>query len=237
MRLYLFDIDGTLIHAHGAGRIALGKAFAEVYGTAGAVDSYDTRGKTDPLIVVEVMRAAGIPEAIIHDRLPRFFATYARHLDAVIDDGHPVRVLPGVPDLVRALSQRPDALVGLLTGNTESGARAKLRPTGLLPYFRVGAYGSDDPVRRRLPAIARDRAQALTGRPFSFADLWVIGDTPLDIDCARACGAVAVAVASGQHPIEELAPHAPDLLFRDFSDVEAALTALTSARLPARGEL
>jgi phosphoglycolate phosphatase-like HAD superfamily hydrolase len=237
MRLYLFDIDGTLIHAHGAGRVALGRALAEVYGTAGAVDSYDTRGKTDPLIVVEVMRRAGIPEEVIHARLPQFFATYAHHLDAVIDDGHPVRVLPGVSDLLHALSQRPDALVGLLTGNTESGARAKLRPTGLLPYFRVGAYGSDDPVRRRLPAIARDRAQALTGRAFPFADIWVIGDTPLDIDCARACGAVAVAVASGQHPIEELEAHAPDLLFRDFSDVEAALVALTGSRLPARGDV
>ena len=237
MRLYLFDIDGTLIHAHGAGRVALGTALTEVYGTAGDVDGYDTRGKTDPLIVVEVMRGAGIPEEIIHARLPRFFTTYARHLDAVIDDGHPVRVLPGVADLVRALSERADALVGLLTGNTESGARAKLRPTGLLPYFRVGAYGSDDPVRRRLPAVARDRAQALTGRDFPFAATWVIGDTPLDIDCARACGAVAVAVASGQHPIEELAAHAPDLLFRDFSDVEAALVALTGPRLPARGDV
>jgi len=231
MRLYLFDIDGTLIHAHGAGRVALGTALTEVYGTAGAIDSYDTRGKTDPLIVVEVMRGAGIPEEIIQARLPRFFATYARHLDAVIDDGHPVRVLPGVPELVRALSQRPDALVGLLTGNTEPGARAKLRPTGLLPYFRVGAYGSDDPVRRRLPAVARDRAQALTGRTFSFADIWVIGDTPLDIDCARACGAVAVAVASGQHPLAELEPYAPDLLFRDFADVETALGALTRPAL------
>jgi len=237
MRLYLFDVDGTLIHAHGAGRVALGTALTEVYGTAGSVDRYDTRGKTDPLIVVEVMRGAGIPEEVIQARLPRFFTTYARHLDAVIDDGHPVRVLPGVADLVRALSERADALVGLLTGNTESGARAKLRPTGLLPYFRVGAYGSDDPVRRRLPAVARDRAQALTGRQFPFADTWVIGDTPLDIDCARACGAVAVAVASGQHPVEELAAHVPDLLFRDFSDVQAVLTALIGPRLPLRGEV
>ena len=228
MRLYLFDIDGTLIHAHGAGRIALGKAFADVYGTAGAVDSYDTRGKTDPLIVVELMRGAGIPEAVIQARLPEFFATYARHLDAVIDNGHPVKVLLGVAELVRCLSGREDALVGLLTGNTESGARTKLRPTGLLPHFRVGAYGSDDPDRRRLPAVARDRAQALTGRAFAFGDIWVIGDTPLDIDCAHACGAVAVAVASGFHSVEDLQAHAPDLLFPDFSDVAGALQALTA---------
>jgi phosphoglycolate phosphatase-like HAD superfamily hydrolase len=227
MRLYLFDIDGTLIHAHGAGRIALAKASAEIYGTAGAVDSYDARGKTDPLIVVELMRGAGIPEAVIQARLPEFFAVYARHLDAVIDNGHPVMVLPGVADLVRSLSDREDALVGLLTGNTESGARAKLRPTGLLPYFRVGAYGSDDPDRRRLPPVARDRAQALTGRTFMFSDLWVIGDTPLDIDCAHACGATAVAVASGFHSTQELSAHAPDLLFADFSDVSGVLRAFT----------
>ena len=227
MRLFLFDIDGTLINAHGAGRIALGKAFAEVYGTSGAVESYDTRGKTDPLIVVELMRGAGIPEVVIWARLPEFFATYARHLDAVIDNGHPVQVLPGIADLVRSLSERSDALVGLLTGNTESGARTKLRPTGLLSCFRVGAYGSDDPDRRRLPAVARNRAQAVTGQAFTFGDIWVIGDTPLDIDCAHACGAVAVAVATGHHTIQELAAGAPDLLFQDLSDVSGALRALT----------
>jgi phosphoglycolate phosphatase-like HAD superfamily hydrolase len=232
MRLFLFDIDGTLIHAHGAGRIALGRAFAEVYGTSGGVESYDTRGKTDPLIVMELMRGAGFPEDVIQGRLPEFFATYTRHLDAVIDNGHPVQVLPGVADLIRSLSDRGDALVGLLTGNTESGARAKLRPTGLLPYFRLGAYGSDDPDRRRLPAVARDRAQALTGRTFRFSDLSVIGDTPLDIDCAHACGATAVAVASGFHSLQELSAHAPDLLFADFSDVAGVLQALTAPGSP-----
>jgi phosphoglycolate phosphatase-like HAD superfamily hydrolase len=227
MRLFLFDVDGTLINAHGAGRIALGTALTEVYGTSGAVESYDTRGKTDPLIVVELLRGAGIPEGILQERLPQFFATYARHLSAVIDNGHPVRLLPGVADLIRSLSDRAGVLVGLLTGNTESGAQTKLRPTALLPYFRVGAYGSDDSDRRRLPAVARTRAEALTGRAFAFPDIWVIGDTPLDIDCAHACGAVAVAVATGHHTIRELAAHAPDLLFPDFSDVAGAVHALT----------
>ena len=103
----------------------------------------------------------------------------------------------------------------------------KLRPTGLWPLFRVGAFGSDDVDRRRLPAVACERARAHTGRAFAFDEVTIIGDTPLDVDCARACGAVAVAVATGLHPAAELAACEPDLLFADFSDVAAALAALT----------
>jgi phosphoglycolate phosphatase-like HAD superfamily hydrolase len=135
-----------------------------------------------------------------------------------------------VADVVRALAVREDALVGLLTGNIEAGARVKLRPTGLWDCFRVGAFGSDDIDRRRLPAVACARAQRLTGRRFEFEQVTIIGDTPLDVDCARACGAVAVAVATGFHPPEDLQACAPDLFLTDFSDVPAALAALTGAR-------
>ncbi len=130
-------------------------------------------------------------------------------------------------EVVRALRLRKDALVGLLTGNIERGARAKLKPTGLLPFFRVGAFGSDDADRRRLPAIARARAHTLVGREFPCDRVIIIGDTPLDVDCARACGAVAVAVATGQHRLDELSACTPDLLFPDFSDADAVLHALT----------
>jgi phosphoglycolate phosphatase-like HAD superfamily hydrolase len=106
----------------------------------------------------------------------------------------------------------------------------KLGPTGLWPLFRVGAFGSDEMDRRRLPAIACERAHRLTGRPFAFEEVTIIGDTPLDVDCARACGAVAVAVATGFHPAEDLKACAPDLLFADFADVPATLAALTTAR-------
>jgi phosphoglycolate phosphatase-like HAD superfamily hydrolase len=229
MRLFLFDIDGTLIWAHGVGRIALTKAMIAVYGTPPAYAEYDTRGKTDPRIVFDVMHAAGVPDDVIYARLPSCFEAYVRHLDVLIDDGHPVQAMPGIPELVRALSAREDSLVGLLTGNIELGARAKLRPTGLLPHFRVGAFGSDDADRRRLPAIARERARALTGHDFPYEQIFIIGDTPLDVDCARACGARSAAVATGQHTYEELAACAPDILFTHFSDVDGAIRALTGA--------
>ena len=229
VRLLLFDVDGTLVTARGAGRGAFARALNAVYGTAGAVEGYDFRGRTDPRIVLDLMAGAGFDDAAIRARLDSFFTRYVRELEIVLADGAGVTVMPGVADLVRRLSARDDAVVGLLTGNIEAGARVKLRPTGLLPFFRVGAYGSDDVDRRRLPAIACERARALVGREFPFARVTIIGDTPLDVDCARACGALAVAVATGFHPADELAACAPDLLFTDFGDVEGVLRALLPA--------
>jgi phosphoglycolate phosphatase len=231
MQLFLFDIDGTLIQAHGAGHRSLVRAMTEVFGTAGTHDDYDWRGKTDPLIIGDLLRQAGIPESVILERMPECFDRYIHYLDHMLKDGHRVDLLPGVVELVHRLSNRPDVLVGLLTGNVERGAVVKLRSSGLLRHFRVGAYGSDDLDRRRLPAIARDRAAAVTGREFAFADLVIIGDTPLDVDCARACGARAVAVATGQHSVNELAATRPDLLFASFADVEDSLRQLTSPLL------
>ena len=187
MRLFLFDIDGTLVSVRGAGRTAFARALEATYGTC--------------------------------------FQVYARELSRIIGDGSRVQVLPGVADVVRRLGARPDAVVGLLTGNIEAGARIKLEPTGLWPLFRVAAYGGDDADRRRLPAIARARARAL-GHEFTFDRITIIGDTPLDVECARGCGAVAVAVATGQHPADELATCRPDLLFRDFADVDRVVARL-----------
>lgn len=228
MRLFLFDVDGTLIHARGAGRRAIARAMLEVYGTSGAVGGYDLRGRTDPRIVIDVLRAAGVADDVIHARLDACFARYVRELEALVGDGEAVTVMPGVPELVRGLAARADALVGLLTGNIEPGARVKLAPTGLWPYFEVGAFGSDAIDRRRLPAVACARARALTGREFPFDRVVIIGDTPLDVDCARACGARSVAVATGSHSAGELLACAPDVFFDDFSDAARVLRALTA---------
>ena len=227
MRLFLFDIDGTLISSRGVGRHAIARALRAVDGTHGSLEAYDTRGKTDRRIVVDVLRAAGLSDQAIQDGLDSCFAAYVRELETLIGNGECVVTMPGMAEVVRALSDREDALVGLLTGNIAPGAALKLGPTGLWPLFRVGAFGSDDMDRRRLPAVARARAHALLGRPLAFEDLTIIGDTPHDVDCARTCGATAVAVATGQYPRAELARHRPDLLFDDFADAPTVLAALT----------
>jgi phosphoglycolate phosphatase len=230
VRLLLFDVDGTLVTARGAGRLAIGHALASTYGSTGPIETYDFRGKTDQRIVWDLMRSAGLDDTRIAAGMPACFEAYVAELDRLIGDGERVTIMPGVGNLVRALAARDDTVVGLLTGNIEPGARVKLRPTNLWPLFRVGAFGSDDMDRRRLPAIACERAQRVTGRRFDFDQVTIIGDTPLDVDCARACGAMAVAVATGFHPADDLKACAPDLFFADFADVTATLAALTAPR-------
>jgi phosphoglycolate phosphatase-like HAD superfamily hydrolase len=226
MKLVLFDIDGTLLTARGAGRRALGRALAATYGTAGRLDGYDFRGRTDRRIVADLMGEAGIAPRRVQARMRACFQAYAAALVEEIGDGALVRLLPGVGELVARLREDPQVVLGLVTGNTEDGARIKLGPTGLWPAFRTGAYGSEHSDRRRLPGLATRRARALTGHAFRPGDVLVLGDTPLDVECARAFGAVAVAVATGQYSRADLAGAEPDLLLDSFEDVEATMHAL-----------
>ncbi|MGH7299063.1 MAG: HAD family hydrolase [Candidatus Rokuibacteriota bacterium] len=226
MKLVLFDIDGTLITSRGAGRRAMRTALERVFGAAGGIDQYDLRGRTDTRIVHDVMGALGWESAKVRERLDDFFEAYVAGLASEIGDGRHVATLPGVATVVERLARVPDALLGLVTGNIEEGARIKLLPTGLWPSFRVGAYGSDDMDRRRLPSLAARRAHALVGHAFAPADVVVIGDTPHDIDCARAFGATAIAVTTGQYPRADLLAEGPDHVFEDLRDVDQALAAV-----------
>ena len=225
MRLVLFDVDGTLVISRGAGRRAMSRALVETFGTAGPIGDYDFRGMTDLRIVSDLMDAAGIPPTRVRERLDACFEAYVRALEEALATGG-VEVLPGIPALVRELATRDDVVLGLLTGNIEAGARVKLAPTGLLPYFRLGAYGSDDADRNCLPPVAAARAERLVGHRFPPDRIVVIGDTPLDVACARACGAVAVAVATGFHPMQDLVACAPDFAFADLADTASVLAQL-----------
>ena len=226
MKLVLFDVDGTLITSRGAGRRAMRLAFERVFGTAGAIDHYDLRGRTDTRIVHDVMAAEGWEATRVRERLDDFFEAYVGGLTAEIGDGRHVVMLPGVAALVERLDRASGVALGLVTGNIEAGARIKLLPTGLWSRFAVGAYGSDHMDRRLLPSLAARRAHARLGREFCPEDVIVIGDTPHDVDCARAFGAVAVAVSTGQYPREQLLAERPDHFFEDLGDLERVIATL-----------
>lgn len=229
MRLLLFDIDGTLLHTAGAGRRAIDGALRELYGWGDATAKVWFGGKTDPLIVRETFELHGEPPERAAAELPRIVPVYLRHLERELEAGRDAcRSLPGTAALVDALrAQAERCVVALLTGNVEGGARRKLAACGLeWSHFRCGAFGDDGPRRVDLLPVAAARARERVGRAFEARDAVVIGDTPADIEVARAHGARALAVATGACTKDELAAHAPDALLDDLADLETVLRLL-----------
>ncbi|HWO00119.1 MAG TPA: HAD family hydrolase [Blastocatellia bacterium] len=228
-RIVLFDIDGTLIKAvrRPEYRGAMREILVGVFGTFGRIGEVDFGGKTDLAIYREALEPEGIAFDAIRERLPSVEAAMVELMDRMASTGAVYSLCPGVQELLEALSRDKRFVISLLTGNVERLAEAKLRVAGIAHYFRErGAFGSDDEERDHLPAIAAERISGSLGRDFPAHRFVIIGDTPRDIKCARHFGARVVAVASGQHSVEQLEPHSPDALLADLSDTEAVLRLL-----------
>ncbi|GAA5120005.1 HAD family hydrolase [Luteolibacter yonseiensis] len=199
--LYLFDIDGTLVDTGGAGLTALVEATREIFGHDGP--ELDLAGSTDLGIIANIH--AHFEIEVTRERIDTYFQVYLDRLDwNLANGGHPGRVIAGATELLQHLAKKPDATLGLLTGNISGGAAAKMRHYGLSHYFSFGAYGSDHADRNQLGPIALERAALHAGRKFTADETWVIGDTPKDIACAHAVGARCLAVATGRFSVAEL---------------------------------
>ena len=222
--LILFDIDGTLTRG-GPAKVAFHTAMLETFGTAGAIESHDFSGKTDPQIVRELLRDAGLEDAAVDAGLAGLWDRYIGELEARIRD-NPMRLLPGVADLIEALDAEPDVALGLVTGNIIRGARVKLGSVGLAGFFAIGGYGSDHEIREHLPAIALERAFETWGVRFPAASTVIVGDTPRDVECGKHEGTRTVAVATGRIPRERLETTGADAILDDFSDVASVIQAL-----------
>jgi phosphoglycolate phosphatase-like HAD superfamily hydrolase len=204
--VYLFDIDGTLVSAGGAGRRAFERAVAERCGAVeGLLSGLRLDGLTDRLIVRKALELLGLPfdEAYCDALLAR----YVEHLRTEID-GPGYAILPGVVETLEALRAR-GALIGLCTGNVEAGARLKLGRGGLDAYFDWGAsavfgFAHDGEEREKLVHAALRRAAARLGRPLSSGEALVIGDTPRDVAAAHHAGCPVLGVATGRYAEAEL---------------------------------
>lgn len=215
MIVCLFDIDGTLISSGGAGKVALERGFTEEFGIDHVIDKMSLSGRTDRAIVRQMLDLAGLE--VSEENIQRTQQAYLRHLPECLTTLQG-RVLPGIAELLVTLQSRADVLVGLLTGNIRAGAKVKLGHFGIHEHFRVGGYGDvhldrDDVAREAFADVRRHLERDLDAQA-----VWVVGDTPLDVRCARAIGAKVLAVATGWHPRAELEAHAPDLLLDDLSD-------------------
>jgi phosphoglycolate phosphatase-like HAD superfamily hydrolase len=227
MRLVLFDIDGTLLNSGGVGRASMQLALTETFGSPGD-PKYRYDGKTDKQIVRDTMRLEGHSDEHIDSQMTVLIDRYLDGLKERIESRKfDVRPLPGVLEILDALEPRDDVVLGLLTGNVEAGARAKLTAAGIDPNrFRVNAFGSDHEHRPQLPAIAQRRFGESLGHQVAGEKVIVIGDTPADIECGRELGARAIGVASGHYSVADLEKHSPYAVFPSLADTEQVLATI-----------
>jgi phosphoglycolate phosphatase-like HAD superfamily hydrolase len=225
MTIVLFDIDGTLIRTGRAGSRAMNLAFEDLFGVTGAFDAIQMAGRTDKGILEEGARLAGVD--LSNGNFERFRERYfVRLREALPRPGPSKGVLPGVEALLHALSARADVFPALLTGNCEEGARIKLEYFELWRFFRCGAFGDDVTDRNHLFDIAMVRAQACGLSVVNPRDALVVGDTVLDIACARAAGARSVGVATGPSDVATLRAAGADVVLEDLSDTPRFLELL-----------
>jgi len=223
--LVLFDIDGTLINARGAGSQALHKTILSCHGVNVPIQDMKLDGKTDPLIVHEALRLAGenhSPEGIL---TKTFLNTYEGYLGKELENCPHYRVLPGVVDLLDCLCQENDFLVGLATGNVFIGAHLKLDKGHLMHYFCFGGYGCDNKSRTKIVLQAIKRGRDILDNQFS-GRVIVIGDTPHDIQHGHAAGVRTVGVCSGNFNLKQLRTCKPDALFESLVKTKEIVQAL-----------
>lgn len=223
-RLFLFDVDMTLLYSGGAGSLAMDRALYDLFAIRDGFRSIEFSGRTDTAILRDALAQHALLDGSFPDVLERFKDAYLRHLATTLVEVREGRVMPGVPELLPALDARDGVRLGLATGNFRHAAMMKLAHYGLERFFPDGGFGEDSEDRAEVVELAIRR---LAGAAPPAGDrIYVVGDTPLDIAAARANGVRSLAVATGRHFLDELAEAGADLVFKDLSDTQAVLSAV-----------
>jgi len=237
VKLLLFDVDGTLVLTGGAGVRAMNRAFQDVFGVADAFRGIPMAGRTDPAILAEGLRNAGLQprDGEIASFEQRYLSLLEEEILApaqprpVMPHVSPFKgALPGVTELVARLAMHDGMFLALLTGNYSAGAKIKLAHFDIWAPFRCGAYGEDAALRHELVPVALARAQAAGLASTALHHTVIIGDTPLDVECAHRAGVACVAVATGGHDASELRQAGADVVFDDLTDTGRVVAALES---------
>jgi phosphoglycolate phosphatase len=212
----LFDVDGTLISTGGAGTKSWRRAFEVLYGVPADIGEFSEAGMTDPEVARSTFRNV-IGRQPTEREMARLLAEYLERLPQEVETSEQYRVLPGAEALLRRL-RREGFLLGIVTGALEAAAHIKLARARLNRFFAFGGYGSDSPSRTDLTRRAMERAGAILGLELDPTSVYVVGDTPKDVEAARGVGAVAVGIASGHYSTNDLLQAGADVVLPSLED-------------------
>jgi phosphoglycolate phosphatase len=196
-RILLFDIDGTLVSTGGAGAVAWRRAFEELHGIPADIGQFTDAGMTDPDVGARTFEAVLGREPTASE-LAQIVQRRLEHLPEAVAESAGYKVLPGVPERLRQLS-RSGHLLGLITGNGDGAAFIKLARGDLMRWFTFGAYATAGVDRPGIVRRAVARGESMLGTDVANGEIFVIGDTPLDISAAHEAGCTAIAVATGHY--------------------------------------
>ncbi len=225
MKVLLFDIDGTLMLSGGAGLRAMNKAFIDVYHVKDALAGVNLAGRTDTSIIEDALEKFSIPfdPSVFQSYKECYYNYLNEEIQKPIGDKY---LMPGIKELLPRLVEHDDVYLGLLTGNWQKSGRIKINYFGLNDYFSFGAFADDSGIRNELLPFAIDRFKQQYKLEPDPRDVFVIGDTPADIHCAKPHDAVSIAVGAAHYTVDQLKEHEPDFVFKDLTDTERFLEIL-----------
>lgn len=218
-KLVLFDIDGTITKGNSGHWNAFAKALKEVADIE--IDKEDWSrymGYTDTGILYDQLKRHGVD--ITDHLMQRLFDAMSRHF--LKEDLSDMRLIDGVEDLLKEFDRHDDIIVGLVTGNLEIIAFTKMKHFHIREYFVLGGFGHISEVRSELVNEAIRQAEVKFGK-IARRNVFIIGDTPRDIQAAKDAGVKVIAVATGKHTIEENKKFFPDYAFDDLKNTKRVL--------------
>ncbi len=211
-RAYLFDIDGTLMRHRDRVHVdAFFKGVRDVMGRELVLDGVVLSGNTDPGILRDAFQLASVDDSVWRPHREDVLRAMCVHV-AERRAEMLWSIMPGVEAMLEHL-ERKGALLGVATGNLEEIGWIKIENAGLRRWFRFGGFCDRFEARQDMIAHAAEQARAILRTMNGGADttMCVIGDTPRDIEAARANGLSTIAVATGRYSFEQLMEHRPEV--------------------------